>query len=449
MFACEEDITLLGIKSGQDKFKVYYTEIPVKTSVLWMDSLRTTNLNGETSRLLAGRYVDPVFGTTEAQALFQYHPSSINTVVANSAVCDSIVLYLRFDFYTYGTSGNTTQTFNIHEIAQELDNGNSYFFNSDIDLSPTSIGSGTAIINEAFFKKEFEDTDKDSIMFIKVKLNNSFGQRLLDAVDPEDVNFTDPDEFKGIFKGLAIVPQQSDKVFGLDPNPLDRAFSNLTLYYREGAESKTMTFNFSKGVTFSKIIANRAGTELAGVNKYHTDFDPGFKRYIQGGTSIITKLDFSRFYAYTDTIPHMIINSAEIEISDIETSTNFKIPKRLSLSMLRSNNRYRYTSQVNKQDSLSFIAFGESLAIGDQSQLFVSQGQGQILSLEHSTTANTFKGLPTLFVQKLFDQKKNKYLFWALNSINPQPGKSVDRVVFPGDKVKLKIYYTRVILNNQ
>ncbi len=445
MFACEEDINLLGIKSGQDKFKVYYTEIPVKTSVLWMDSLRTTNLNGETSRLLAGRYVDPVFGTTEAQALFQYHPSSINTVVANSAVCDSIVLHLPLDFYTYGASGTTTQTFNVHEIAQELDNGKNYFFNSNIALAPSSIGSGTAIINEAFFKKEFEDTDKDSIMLIKVKLSNSFGQRLLDAVDPEDVNFTDPDEFKGLFKGLAIVPQQSDKVFGL--NPVDLAFSNLTLYYREGAESKTMTFNFSKGVTFSKIIANRAGTELAGVNKYHTDFDPGLKRYIQGGTSIITKLDFSRFYEYMDTVSTIIINSAELEITNAEKSSTFRSPKGLSLSMLRSNNRY--TSLANEQDSLSFVAFGGYLAIGDQSKIFVSQGQGQILSLEHSSTDNTFKGLPTLFIQKLFDEKKNKYPFWALNSINPEPGKSVDRVVFPGDKVKLKLYYTRVILNNQ
>jgi len=353
---------------------------------------------------------------------------------------------MRFDFYTYGSIGQTTQTFDVYELAEELNLNDDYFFNSDIDITNNSLGSESVNISYEYFQEELENTSTDSVVTLKIKLSDSFGQRLYDAVNPEDVNYTDFDLFKAAFKGLAIVPQQSDKIVGLNPNDLN---SSLILYYHEGSDLKTVIFSYSQAVSFSKITSDRSSTELAGLNQYHTDFDPGLKRYIQGGSSIITKLDFSKFYEYMDTVKNIMVNSAELDITDVETSTVFKAPKGLSLSMLQSDNRFS-TFKTN-QDTVDFISFNGTLTVGDQSKFFVAEtpGQSPIMTFGYSSSKNAYVGLPTLFVQKLFDLKSTPFPYWALRPLNPQPGKSVDRVVFPKDKIKLKIYYTRALINNE
>ncbi len=409
-----------------------------------MDSLRTTNLSGETSRLLAGSYVDPIFGNTEAQAFMQFRSANIATIIPTTAVYDSVVLRMRLDFYNYGSLGETAQTFGVYEISKELNLQQDYFFNSEIGVGRIPIGTSTININHDFFKEKFDASKLDSVITLKVKLNDGFGKKLFDSVDPEDVNYTDFEIFKSTFKGLAIIPQQSDKVIGLNPSDLN---SSLILYYHDGDVSKTLSFVFSQGMTFSKILTDRSSSELAGLDQFHTDFDPGLKRYLQGGTSIITKLDFSKYYEYVDTIPNMIINSAELEISGIETSGNFNVPKALSVSMLRLNNRLK--TFTNAQDTVDYINFNGKLALGDQLKFFVARDEGQVFSLDYSSTNNTYSGFPTLFLQQLFELKSKPFPFWALRPANPQPGKSVTRLVFPKDKLKLKIYYTRSTLDKQ
>lgn len=445
LIACEEEVSTLGFKSGQDKFKVYYAEIPVISSVLWMDSLRTTNLSGETSRLLAGSYIDPVFGSTQAQALMHFTSSNITTPIPATAIYDSIVFQMRFDFYSYGSTGETAQTFAVHEITEELDLKSDYFFNSDVDVAPNELGVATVNVNYEVFKEEFEKATIDSVLTLKVKLSNSFGQRLFDAVDPEDVNYTDFELFKAAFKGLAIIPQQSDKIVGFKPSDLN---SSLILYYHNGDTKSTLSFIFSQGVNFSKFISDRSSTELSGLSQFHTDFDPGLKRYVQGGTSIVTKMDFSKYYEYIDTIPNMMINSAELEISEVETSSTLKAPKSLTVSMLRSNNRFKTIK--TEQDSIDYINFNGKVTIAEQLKFFIAKDEGSTFSMDYSSTNNTYNGFPTLFFQQLFKLKsEEQYPFWTLRPGDPQPGKSVDRLVFPKDKLKLKIYYTRSTLDNQ
>ena len=392
--------------------------------------------------MLAGSYNDPVFGLTRAQAFMQYRARDLNTRIATSAIFDSVVFQMQVDFYCYGSGGSTAQTFGVHELADTLSIGQNYFSNSIIPIVATPLGSSTREVNRVFFTQEFDDADKDSIITVKIKLSNDFGQRLFDAVDPDDINYTDFDLFKIAFKGLAIVPTQSDKILGFKHNEN----SSLTLYYHEGVDAKTLPFNFTQGVTFSKIQSDRNSTELSGVNKFHTDFDPGLKRYIQGGSSIITKLDFSKFYSYTDTIPTMIINSAELEITNVESSADLPVPKQLSISLLNANNRFRV---LESKDSTEYFAFNSTVLAGENGNFFATEDDRQLFTMAYSSTNNVYNGFPTFFFQKLAELKPKKYLYWALRPSNPSPGKSVDRLVFPKDKITLKIYYTQPILDNQ
>jgi hypothetical protein len=443
LFACEEDVTTLGFKTEQSKLKVYYAELSLPSSVLLMDSLRTTNLTGETNRILAGSYNDPVFGSMQAQSITQFRPYTVNTVIPTTATFDSVVLQMRYDFYTYGTSGETTQTFDIYEITQELFPENGYYSNSEITKALTPIGTKSMNVNAEFFKQEFEDTDKDSVITLNVKLSNSFGERLFEAVDPEDVNYTDFELFKGTFKGLTIIPAQADKIVGFNPADLN---SFLTLYYHDAFDTASVSFIFTQCISFSKIASDRSSTELSGLNQYSTDFDPGPKRYIQGGTSIVTKVDFTKFYDYMDTLSNIIINSAEFDFSGVEASS-YNPPQSLSMTMLRPNNRFK--TLTNLQDTTDYLLFQGLIYLGDQGKFLAAESQGTLLETKYSSTDLKYNAFPTLFVQKLFDLKSSRYPFWALRPLTPQPGKSVDRVVLPKDNIKLKIYYTRATLTNQ
>jgi len=413
-----------------------------------MDSLRTENLglSGQTNRLLVGTYSDPDFGTVRAESYAQIASSNVTTVIQDGSIFDSLVLQLNYDFYNYGSIGETVQEFSVHEITEELDNNSSYFSTSNVAYDPVPLGSQTSAINAEFFNQEFEDTDKDSVISVRIKLDHRYGQSLFAAVDPEDENYTNFLLFKKVFKGLAIIPGMSDKIVGLATTNTNTV---LTMYYHFGDTPLTLTFSISFGINFSKISADRSATELSGLNQYFTDFSPATNRYIQSGTSVVTKLDLSNYYDYIDTLSNIIINSAELSIDNVNPIPlgNFSNPSSIALGMLTEDNRFKVLKTM--QDTVDYISFGGYVVVGAivnanlPFSLFAANDQGSLLTLPYSKTTNAYSGAyPTLFFQNLFEQKEKRYPYWTLLPVNQAFSKSVNRVIFPKDNIKLKIYYT-------
>jgi len=416
-----------------------------------MDSLRTSNTSIETNRLLVGSYSDPDFGEIRTESFAQYRPTSVTTSIPGNAVFDSLILQLYLDFYIYGSSGSSDLELSIHEITEELNNDLLYYSTSSVTYNGgSSLGGTTARINADFFNQEAEDTNADSVVIVKIKLSQAFGQRLFDAVDPEDENYTNFELFKTKFKGLAIIPQQSDKIVGIGSNSINTV---LNMYYHYDQTNSVLQYSLSQGVNFSTISADRSMTELSGLTQYHTDFTPISNRYIQSGTSLVTKLDFSKYYEYIDTLSNIIINSAELSIENVNPEGGFNNPVNLNLGMLKANNRFKYFE--TKQDTLDYLEFEGSFAIGPiidpdvPSALYAASDQGDLLYLTYSETDNNFGGAyPTLFFQRLFEQKDKPYPYWALVPNNPAPRKSVNRTSFTKDNIKLKIYYTRPFIDS-
>jgi len=441
-FSCEEELNTLGFKSNQQRFKVFYAEIPIESSVLWMDSVQTLNLSlpNETNRILVGSYSDPELGEIKAESYAQIRPNNVTLEIVPTAVFDSAVLQLYYDFYTYGSAGVTDLNFSIHEITEPLTDS-LYFSNSTISFDPISLGNQTSVINAEFFNQEATDTDADTVLTAKIKLDQSYGQRLFDAIDREDENYTNFSLFKTKFKGLAIIPQQSDKVVGLSTSNVNTA---LILYYHDGDTKSTAFFSLGRGVSFSKISSERSGTELAGLNQYYTDFQPPTNRFIQGG-SLVTKLDFSKYYELIDPFSNVIINSAELSIENVNQDglTNHAD---LTLGMLTDNNRFKVVKNSNDKIFQNFEGFLSPGAFLDGDlplSIFASNDQGNLLALSYSKTDSSYGGAyPTMLFQKLFEQRDIKYKYWALTPINPAFGKSVTRTILSKDNIKLKIYYT-------
>ncbi len=407
-----------------------------------MDSLRTSSLSGELNRILIGKYVDPVFGAIESKAFAQFRPLSYPEL-SSASDYDSVTLTFRYDFYSYGTPSETVQSLSVYEVSQVLNFDNDYFFNTPVSISRIPIGNVDARVNADYFKQELENTATDSILTTTIKLSDSFGERLFNAVNPEDTLFTNLTYFVEQFKGLAIVPTQADKIFGINNFDTNTV---LTIHYHEVDAKKTISFSLANLIAFSQISADRSGTELVGLNSFYNDFDPGINRYLQNGTSIFTKLDFTKFYEYMDTIPNVIINSAELSLNNVSLSDEFIAPPNITLAMLRLNNRFKKVT--THQDTIDIAPLSGSLVSADLNKLFVASDQGGLFSMPYSSTDQNYLGYPTLFFQTLFNRKQYQFPNWVIIAANPPSnnGKAVNRVVFPKDNIKLKIYYTRPIL---
>ncbi len=443
LFSCEEDLNLLGFRGDDQRFKVYYAEIPVPSSVLLLDSVRSMNyLSTETTRLLVGSYSDPLLGEVTAKGFAQIRPSDITSPIAGGSVFDSAFLQLRFDFYNYGTSGSTPLELSIHEITEVLSLEDLYFSKSEATYNPTPIGTIATSIDQVLFDKELNDTDTDSLLVVNIRLDQNFGQRLFNANDPEDENFTNFNLFKNRFKGLAIIPTVSDKVVGIS----NSSNTFLTVYYHTGETKSSRTFVLSSGVSFSNITSDRSSTELSGLTNYHEEFSSPVNRYVQSGVGIATKLDFSGFYDLIDEYPNVIINSVELAIDNVAEPGNFDYPV-LGLAMLDENNKFK--KLTTSQDTTDYLAFENKVLLGN----LISNDAGAVpylisdattlLGLSYSSDNDKFLSYPTLFFQQLYALREKRFPTWALTAINPTSTKTVNRVVFNKDNIKLRVYYTR------
>jgi len=468
-FSCEDESSTLGYKNPNSKFKVSYVEIPIESSVLLRDSLRTSNYSysGEPNRFLVGSYIDDVFGQISAAAFTQYYTTLPIVKVSSTSVYDSVTLQLQFDLYHYGSTSATQQTISVYELDDSIrvSNGKYYFNNSEIPHS-TVIGSKSFVVDPSKFDEFAKSSeDFDTVITVTLPLDFEFGHRIFNANiryrDEVDSTFATFRKFVQEFKGIAIKSDVADKVLGISPSPNSR----IIIHYHDATQdSLGLIMRFSELLGFSQIKSDRTGTELEPVNNYFVDaLQESDKRYIQSGVGILTKLDFSNFYAFTDTVPYVLINSAELTIESVESSLSYAPPSLLSLRVMNDNtNRMKRFSTKNAQDVKDLTAYKQLLrvdvgfpnspALVDSDSVIFALDRS--LSMNYSSTENKYSMGMSLFLQQLASPTEDKTKFRtfllhpAAENVQGNPDaqsglKTVNRVVFPKDKIKLKIFYTK------
>ena len=473
-FSCEDETSTLGYKNPNSKFKVSYVEIPIESSVVLRDSLRTTNFSyaGEPNRFLVGSYFDEVFGQISTTTFTQYFANTPQFKVSSSAVYDSVTLQLQFDLYHYGSMANTPQTISIYELDEGLTADSlKYYFNSSDAAYTKLIGSNSFSINPADFD-EFatSSSDVDTVITVSVPLAFNFGHsifncnvRFRDGTTEEDSTFARYSDFVKEFKGIAIKSDIADKIVGFSPTATS---SRIIIHYHDATQdSLSFSMGFNGVIGFNQINSDRQGTELEPVNQYFTDaLQESDKRYIQSGVGILTKLDFSKFYAFTDTVPYALINSAELTIESVETSPTYAPPSVLSLRVMNDNtNRMKKFSSGNAQDAKDIQAYSSLLrvdvgvanapaVVDSDSAMYASD---RTLVLGYSSKENRYSMGLSLFLQQLASPLEDRTKFrtfllhpaaetQSVNNPAAESGmKTVNRVVFPKDKIKLKIFYTK------
>ena len=463
-FSCEDETSILGFKNPNSKFKVNYVDIPLESSVLLMDSLRTSNFNqaqGETNRFLVGKYSDEHFGEISAAAISQFFTTNnAKTLLKETAVFDSVSIQLRFDFYSYGNQTATPQTISIHEVQKELmiDSLGYYFNKSNTAYNPAPLGTKTFSFSPEQFAK-FVSDQKDTTITVHLPLDHAFGQRIFDsafkyrnASTSADSAFVRIREFVKEFKGIAIVPDNADKIFGFSPSS---TASRITLHYHDvDTDSLQLNLAFSGVVGYNEIDADRASSSLAGLNQYSQPFTPDNNlRYIQSGTGVLTRLDFSKFYEFVDNDSNsaMIVNEAELYVGIPEATSGYQPINTLSLRGIKGEGYLKKIAdpKINRAqyvaDSTSITLYAGQLGLSGNMFTPMSYDGQNIFTISKTGSNQYYNGYLTLFAQQLFkkDENKERLRYFALFPESPQPGKSVNRLIFNSQDIKLRVYYTR------
>lgn len=459
-FSCEDETSILGFKSPNRKFKVNYVDIPLESDVFLMDSLRTSNnysAQGEVPRMLVGRYSDEHFGNVTAAAFSQFFTmNTAKTLLKETAVFDSVSLQLRFDFYTYGSAAPTPQTIRVHEVQKELlfDSLRYYFNKTETPYDPTPLGTKTFSYVPETFKKYVSDK-KDTTITLSMPLDAAFGQRIFDSAmkyrnanSATDSTFVRIREFVKAFNGIAIVPEDADKVVGFSPSATT---SRITLHYHDAdTDSLQLNLAFSGMVNYSHIEADRSTTPgLAALDQYAQPIVPDNDlRYVQSGTGVLTRLDFGSFYDFVDADSNsaMIVNSAELHLGAPESAAGFDPINAFSLRAIQHEGHFRRVR--NMADSISIGLYAGQLSVWNG--MFApfapdQSGSPNLFIISRSGENNFYNGYLTLFAQQLFrkEEQKERFRYFAIYPESPPIGKSVNRSIFNKENIMLRVYYTR------
>ena len=232
------------------------------------DSVRVGLVNDQ---ILGNISNDPFFGKTNARMFLQLKPevypwSFSGIYKPDSLYIDSVVLVLGWNG-SYGDTLLAAQKVNVKEIDQFSD----FRVDSFYTIRDPGPGTTTLLGTKTFFPANLKDTVKafqdTTTGQLRVRLDNSFGRRLLDY-DTAHAYKSDS-AFNTYFKGFAIEPDQSFgnalMAFGIYQNPKTK----LAIYYRytKGGQDDTTVnyFIFKPGVSANHNYINRfdfAGTPL-------------------------------------------------------------------------------------------------------------------------------------------------------------------------------------------
>ena len=340
-WACEDPNTLAvsRVFSGNNLQTVYSDTFSVFTSTVQLDSFLTSS----TQTVLLGRYNDDRLGHVSASSYFQICYQG-NFLQDNTSVFDSAVMVFP---YNHQFTGDTTKLMTIkgYEVTEQMlprirpvviqpdpnypvvmklsaFGGSGFFNNTTFAHSPDPIFSGTV--------KLFPHTDT-----LSIRVPDSFARRwfLLAKHDSTTHIFSNPNIFiNSFFRGMYIEADASTEacIAGFNVGNNSNSNSNpdppakklrLRFYYRKlynGLYSKAhQDFTITNpNYQFNNITYDRSATKLSslqpneGIPSRITDD----VAYVQGGTGLVTRLDFPSIKSFFANNPAITLNAAYLVI---------------------------------------------------------------------------------------------------------------------------------------
>lgn len=487
LLSCNNELSEVGFKNPNRDFDVVAKEFTIPSKVFLMDSISTSTGIIESSltsgtfrmpspqRALVGSIDDPHFGKTTAVT---YSPFAMagGVFVSTDAVFDAVNLTVVFDYYWTGaTTATADQKFEIYELQDSVLTYLKHYTNQSASYG-TLLGEQVYPIDPDDFDTKISQnatnatTNPSAIVrdSLHIKLDDTFGQRLfalaMDTIGNNEEKIALFYKFRRLFNGIAIVSPGSDKIVGLD---MENTYSRIELQYHVGDVNYKIPFYFAPSgqaintaeyMAWTQITTDRSGTPLAGLTDKYVDYEPADgNRYVQSGTGVGLKLDFSEVFEYFKTVPNKALSVAELKLSsDVEQRTS---TLSFSLRALRADNREVLSSKVYQDLAdndfydydLDFVSKHLLSSSSYQKPYFRADIVGDVSSAPFSfskqaasSVATTFySGYMTSFLQQELSLPDSDVLrYYALYPQAPDNVRGVDGLYFPAGTLKLTVYYT-------
>ena len=342
--SCDEtsEIGIDELLSDQkNKIKVHYVEIPLNTSNIYLDSVRT-----DEGDVYFGKYSNSIFGDVNSIAYAQFSfqkgdevqpiPGEIaeNYYLPNeSSKLDSAVLYLKFS-KVYGAPTFNEQEITISQIQDTL-------FSSALYTSSRYVEINSAIGQIGFTRFKTNNTDT----FLTVPISEFYGKFLLNRIvdDVQTVELIDQT------RGIAFVPgENNSQLVSFD---LDHEDSKLVVFFNNPEEGNAYSpaddslqyiFRFNSPLTkkYSYYDIDRSSSDLSSIDGINTNekFNIQNKIYWQSATGIYPVINLDNFHSFLDTASNIVLNKVEIITGPIDNVNSF-IPPSKSLYYILKNNR--------------------------------------------------------------------------------------------------------------
>ncbi len=266
-----------GLIPPVDNINTFDTSLNVLT---FNDTLKFAN---DSIRLGAGEEFflgkinnDPFFGKTDARLFLQLSPPSypftfLNKPTPDSLFIDSVVLVLDY-VETYGDS-ITPQNINVYEVDQSSnfkpDSG--YLIRTNNFTYTNLLGSKT--VTPQRLKDSVKIKYDTSARQLRIKLNNSFGERLLfydSTSHPFTGAYANDSVFRSKFKGFALQSMNAGgAVMGFD---LAGGLTKLAIYYRYEKRVISGVSNIKDTVAYFTFKTGLRGFNSAAANYVIRDY---------------------------------------------------------------------------------------------------------------------------------------------------------------------------------
>lgn len=322
MFSCEDEINTYEVGSSwmdaQSKIAMIDT-LTLRMSTIMMDSTVTSGKRV----MMIGNIKDNTFGKVSSSSLFELNPTSYKLTSPNSAVYDSIVMYLtNTDFYY----GDTLKTYklDVHPLTDRIKLNNGYLYNkSNFNYSSNSIGSA-----------EFYPRPNTDSSYVKIKLDQSYGQTFFNTLKNNDID--SQEYFLNFYKGLALVPSSDNNAilrFGINSSyqvqinksTKEKVSNTVRLYYHTTSQNGTelvkytLDLNPSSSYQYNKIQSDFTGSELANLTPKNPILSTnlGNKTYLMAGIGVYTKVEIPYLKSLKNLYENYKIIDATLSVSPV------------------------------------------------------------------------------------------------------------------------------------
>jgi hypothetical protein len=272
------------------------------------DSLRTD----EALNLILGMITDdPIFTYNDAGFYTQILLTENNTELGDNPTVDSVVMSYTYSGY-YGDLADFT-SIDVLVLQDNIYKDSVYYSTS----YPIPTPAGMSYI-ESFSVSN--DTEKP---LLKVKLNNDFGDLILDL---ENEGLKDNEVFLENFKGISVVASAQNTMLYLNP---DGSNSYLKIYYHN-EDSDSLSLDFELGGDAARVnLFNEKNNNaiIEDDSNIHLQSMAGYKAKITLGDLDIIK----------DTLESKVINKVTIDF-DVESASKSEYEAHEKLVLVRVDN---------------------------------------------------------------------------------------------------------------